>query len=226
MGERIIHSDSVAICTEAFGRSNDPPLLLIMGATASMVWWPDSFCEALAAAGRYVIRCDNRDTGRSVTYPPGQPGYSLDDMADDAVAVLAAYGIGKAHLVGMPLGGMLAQIVALKYPELVVSQTLISSSVFGPEDPALPGIDAKILEYHQSGGAVDWSNQQAVIDFMVKGGASSAAALIHLSTLPSKRLPHGKCGALRICQACSITPYSRAGSSGVVGRRRFANRLL
>jgi pimeloyl-ACP methyl ester carboxylesterase len=169
MGERIIQSSGVAICTETFGRSNDPPLLLIMGATASMVWWPDGLCEALAGAGRYVIRFDNRDTGRSITYPPGEPGYSLEDMADDALAVLRAYGLSKAHLIGMSLGGMLGQIAALKYPSAVASLTLISSSVFGPEDPALPGIDEKILEYHRSGGSVNWEDERAVIDFMVNG---------------------------------------------------------
>jgi len=83
---------------------------------ASAVWWPGDFCRQLADLGRYVIRYDHRDTGRSVSYVPGQIEYSVEDLADDAVGVLDAYGIGRAHLVGMSLGGFLSQLIALKYP--------------------------------------------------------------------------------------------------------------
>lgn len=169
MGERIIASGNVQICTEDFGSREDPAILLIMGATASMVWWPDGFCEMLAARGRYVIRFDNRDTGQSTTYPPGQPGYSLDDMAEDAFRVLDAYDLVQAHLVGMSLGGMLAQIAALQQPHRVATLTLISSSPFGPSDTDLPGIDERILEHHKHGADVNWEDKPAVVDYMTSG---------------------------------------------------------
>ena len=165
----MVEANGVALCTQAFGKPEDPALLLIMGAAASMVWWPDGLCHRLAAGGRYVIRYDNRDTGRSVTYEPGKPGYSLDDLAEDAMGVLNAHGIGSAHLAGMSLGGMIAQIAALRHPARVASLTLISSSVFGPDDPSLPAIDQRILDYHASGATLDWSDEAAVIRYMAEG---------------------------------------------------------
>ena len=117
--EKAVERPGLTLATEAFGDPSDPAILLIMGATSSMLWWPEAFCEQLAGAGRYVIRYDNRDTGRSTTGAPGKPTYTTDDMADDAVRILDDYGIERAHVVGMSLGGMIAQLVALKAPERV-----------------------------------------------------------------------------------------------------------
>ena len=77
-----------------------------------MVWWPEAFCRSLAEGGRYVIRYDQRDTGRSTAYEPGKPVYSLHDLAADAIAILHNRRIDRAHLAGMSLGGMVAQIAA------------------------------------------------------------------------------------------------------------------
>ena len=129
MSERIVQANSVDICTESFGDPSDPALLLIMGAMASMLWWPEGLCRRLAERGRFVIRYDNRDTGRSVTYEPGRPGYTLDDLTDDAAGVLDAYEVERAHLIGMSLGGMIAQLAALQHPARVATLTLIASSV-------------------------------------------------------------------------------------------------
>jgi pimeloyl-ACP methyl ester carboxylesterase len=74
MGEQMIEVNGVELCTESFGDPGDPPVLLIMGSGASMLWWEDGFCRMLAERGRFVIRYDHRDTGRSVTDPPGRPG--------------------------------------------------------------------------------------------------------------------------------------------------------
>ena len=74
MAERMIEAHGVELCTEAFGDPRDPPVLLIMGIGASMLWWEEGFCEMLAGGGRFVLRYDHRDTGRSVTYEPGVPG--------------------------------------------------------------------------------------------------------------------------------------------------------
>jgi pimeloyl-ACP methyl ester carboxylesterase len=76
MAERMIEANGVELCTERLGDPIDPTILLIMGSGASMVWWEDDFCQMLADGGRSVIRYDHRDTGRSVTYEPGRPGYT------------------------------------------------------------------------------------------------------------------------------------------------------
>jgi pimeloyl-ACP methyl ester carboxylesterase len=112
--ERTIRYGNLRFHTESFGDPTSPAILMIMSATASMLWWPDQLCRSLAATGRFVVRYDNRDTGQSTTQEPGPPRYTMDDMADDAVAILDGYGIGEAHLVGMSLGGMIAQLAALK----------------------------------------------------------------------------------------------------------------
>jgi pimeloyl-ACP methyl ester carboxylesterase len=169
MSEKIISINGIDLCNESFGEKTHPAILLIMGAAASMLWWPEGLCRRLADAGRFVIRYDNRDTGRSTTYAPGHPGYSLDDLAQDAVGVLDACEIPCAHLVGMSLGGMIAQIVALSHPDRVTRLSLISSSIFGPLNPDLPTIDAKILNYHKSAATLDWSDKAAVVEYIVRG---------------------------------------------------------
>jgi hypothetical protein len=74
VAERMIEANGVELCAESFGRIEAPPVLLIMGISASMLWWPEGFCRLLAEGGRFVIRYDHRDTGRSTTYEPGRPG--------------------------------------------------------------------------------------------------------------------------------------------------------
>src|SRR5579863_3846366 len=115
MRHRVVVANGAELGAESFGEATDPPLLLIMGAMASMLWWPVGLCRMLAERGRYVIRYDQRDTGCSTTYPPGQPAYSMDDLAADVLGVLDAYGLPKVHLVGMSLGGMVAQLVTLNH---------------------------------------------------------------------------------------------------------------
>ena len=92
MTERMIDTNGVELCTDSFGDPADPPILLIMGIGASMLWWEEGFCRMLAAGRRFVIRYDHRDTGRSVTYQYGHPGYTGADLVADAVGVLDAYG--------------------------------------------------------------------------------------------------------------------------------------
>src|ERR1700704_3192821 len=105
MAERMIEVNSVELCTEPFGDPADRPILLVQGAGASMLWWDEHLCRTLAVAGRFVIRYDHRDTGRSVTYEPGHPGYAGADLIADAVGVLDGYGIRAAHIVGVSAGG-------------------------------------------------------------------------------------------------------------------------
>jgi pimeloyl-ACP methyl ester carboxylesterase len=166
--ERFIKSGDIDICTENFGNAAHPAILLIMGATASMVWWDEEFCERLALEGFYVIRYDNRDVGKSTTYPPGELSYSVMDMAQDVLAVMDAYQLKKAHLVGMSLGGMLAQLAAIQHPERISSITMISSSVWD-DKPELPGIDPAVLAYHAAAGELDWDDEEKVIEYLAGG---------------------------------------------------------
>src|ERR671931_832466 len=124
----MIEANGVELCTQPFGDPEDPPILLLMGTGASMLWWDAEFCRRLAEGGRFVIRYDHRDTGRSVTYEPGSPGYTGSDLVADAVGVLDAYGIPAAHVVGVSAGGALAQRLALDCPDRVLSLVLVSTS--------------------------------------------------------------------------------------------------
>jgi pimeloyl-ACP methyl ester carboxylesterase len=166
--ERPIASGAATICTQAFGEQTDPPILLIMGQMASMLWWPDGFCRRLAEDGRFVIRYDNRDTGRSTSYEPGHPGYTLDDLTRDAVAVLDGHGIERAHIVGMSLGGITAQLVALDHPERVASVTAISTTPVGGVDRKLPHPEPAYLEHSAAFEDIDWSDRGAIEEMFVR----------------------------------------------------------
>jgi pimeloyl-ACP methyl ester carboxylesterase len=168
MCERVIRADDVELATEAFGDRQHPPLLLTMGAMASMLWWPEEFCQRLAGYGRYVIRYDNRDTGLSTKYPPGQSHYTIEDMVGDALRVLDGYSIATAHFVGMSLGAMIGQIAALVHPMRVASLTAISSSPVGIEQSHLPTFSAEFSQHIAAAEHVDWSDRSQVIAYMIK----------------------------------------------------------
>lgn len=163
------------IVSQTFGDPGDPAILLIMGAMASMLWWPEALCKKLAGEGHFVIRYDNRDTGLSTKYTPGEPPYTFDDMADDAVRVLDSCGIGKAHVIGMSMGGMIAQRLVLKHPLRVISLTVISSSPVGIDTSQLPGTTEAYMEHSADGARVDWSNRDQVVGFVVKDARAIAS---------------------------------------------------
>jgi len=158
--------NGIEICTESFGDPADPPILLVMGLGGSMLGWPDGFCRLLAERGRFVIRYDQRDTGRSTTYEPGRPGYTGKDLLDDAVALLDAYRLADAHLVGVSAGGALVQLLALGLPRRARSAVLISTSPAVPGDRSLPPPSAAFVEFVRS-ATVDWSDADSVIDYLV-----------------------------------------------------------
>lgn len=148
-----VSAGAIEIEYESFGDEAGEPLLLIMGLGTQLTGWPDTFCERLAGLGYRVIRYDNRDIGLSThlvgVRPPNIPllaslhllrlrlpvPYTLDDMAGDAVALLDALGIERAHLVGASMGGMIAQLVAAHYPERTLSLTSIMSTTGHPSLP-------------------------------------------------------------------------------------------
>jgi len=167
--DRVVRANGVDVCLETFGDPGDPAILLIMGSTASMDWWEDEFCERLAAGPRFVIRYDHRDTGRSVSYEPGAPPYGLRDLEADAVGLLDAVGVVRAHLVGMSMGGGIAQLVALDHPDRVASLTLIATApaALGPDDPDLPQMPEATRAKFAAAAEPEWSDREAVIDYIV-----------------------------------------------------------
>ncbi len=173
--ERMVRANEVELCVQAFGHAADPVILLIMGSAASMDWWEDDFCERLAAGRRFVIRYDHRDTGRSVSYQPGAPPYTLRDLAADAVGLLDAFGLARAHLVGMSMGGAIAQLVALDHPGRVASLTLIATSPAGPDDPGLPATPEETRARFAAIAEPAWSDRAAVTGYLVHLARVSAS---------------------------------------------------
>src|SRR6201987_5995916 len=112
-----------------------------------MLWWEEGFCQLLAVAGRFVIRYDHRDTGRSVTYAPGRPGYTGADLVADAGGVLDGYPPPACHIVGGWMGGALAHLIALDRPERVASLVLISTSSAAGDGAGLPGSSAELSRF-------------------------------------------------------------------------------
>jgi len=157
--------NGIELCTETFGEPADPALLLIAGGASSMDWWEDEFCRRLAAGGRFVIRYDHRDTGRSTSFPAGAPPYSEVDLANDALGVLDALGVHRAHLVGMSMGGMLAQRIAVERPHRVLSLTLMSTSPGPAAADEQPGSPLTIA----ATTCPDWSQRRSAVEHLVAG---------------------------------------------------------
>jgi pimeloyl-ACP methyl ester carboxylesterase len=150
---RIARANGINICYEIFGEASAEPMLLIMGLGGQMVLWDDAFCEQIAARGFRVIRFDNRDVGQSSKLTGGKrltwlellklrflkipvtAPYTLRDMAEDTIALMDVLGVRTAHLVGVSMGGMIAQEIAITFPERVRSLISIMSTTGNPKLP-------------------------------------------------------------------------------------------
>jgi pimeloyl-ACP methyl ester carboxylesterase len=155
-----VAANGIEIVYDTFGEPSAPPMLLVMGLGAQMIAWDDEFCQALAAAGYWVIRFDNRDVGLSTRFEeagvPDLPTlmqallqgeeiespYLLQDMADDAVGLLDAIGVARAHVLGVSMGGMIVQEMAIHHADRVMTMTSIMSST---GNPALPPPTAEAM---------------------------------------------------------------------------------
>ena len=158
-----INVNNVELCVETFGDPADPPVLL-MGVT--MLSWPDELCAALA--GRYVVRYDLRDAGQSTFVDPDAPAYDLRDLVTDAAELLAALKLGATHVVGLGVGGFIAQLLALDHPDRVASLTLISTRPVapGPVDPDLPDHAPGMMAELFGRPEPDWTDLDSVVDYM------------------------------------------------------------
>ncbi|MCC9157631.1 alpha/beta fold hydrolase [Streptomyces parvulus] len=161
--------NGVSLGVESFG-PEDAPLVLLAGGT-TMLSWPDALCERLAAGGRRVVRYDLRDSGESTTENPEAPAYTLRDLARDAAALAHALTDAPAHLAGIGVGGMVAQVAALDHPEAFSALTLAGTRAVapGPVDDDLPDHDPATMGRLFAHPMPDWTDRAAVADFAAAG---------------------------------------------------------
>ncbi len=180
MPEEIVDLGDVRLCVETFGEPGGPTLLMISGAAESMDGWEPAWCEQLAAAGRRVVRYDHRDTGRSTSSPAGHPSYPASALNRDVLRILDALEIDRAHLVGLSMGGGIAQEVAARHPDRVASLTLIATSPAGrrQDDAPLPPPEPRVAEtFGNPPPEPDWADRQAVVDYLVESYRPYAGSL-------------------------------------------------
>jgi pimeloyl-ACP methyl ester carboxylesterase len=165
-----VEANGVRLGVEHFGDAAAPLCLLAGGTT--MLSWPDALCEALARGGRHVVRYDLRDSGASTTVDPEAPAYTLRDLAADAAALARALDARPAHLAGIGVGGMVAQVAALDHPDAFSALTLAATRPVAPGrvDRDLPDHDATTMKRLFSLPKPDWSDRAAVAEF----GAAAA----------------------------------------------------
>ncbi|MDN3241770.1 alpha/beta fold hydrolase [Glycomyces tritici] len=164
-------TENVTLGVEHFGDPAAPLVLLAGGPT--MLSWPDALCRALAAGGRHVVRYDLRDCGASTTVDPEAPAYTLRDLAADAARLARDLDPRPAHLAGIGVGGMVAQVAALDHPGAFAALTLAGTRPVapGPVDADLPDHDGETMGLLFSRPMPDWSDRDAVARFAAVGAA-------------------------------------------------------
>jgi pimeloyl-ACP methyl ester carboxylesterase len=188
-----VEANGVMLGVEHFGDAATPLVLLTGGTT--MLSWPDTLCEALARGGRHVVRYDLRDSGASTTVDPQAPAYTLRDLAADAAALARDLDDRPAYLAGIGVGGMVAQIAVLDYPDSFSAVTLVGTRPVapGPVDDDLPDHDTATMNRLFSRSMPDWSDRTAVAEFAARGaeilgddpGAARATAARKWDRTPS-----------------------------------------
>jgi pimeloyl-ACP methyl ester carboxylesterase len=213
MNRNVPHSEATSVTVngielvyDTFGESSAPPMLLIMGLGCQMIEWDDGFCEQLASRGYLVIRYDNRDVGLSTRFDEaGVPDirtlsqaaargevlkvpYRLEDMAVDAVRLLDTLNIGAAHIVGLSMGGGIAQVMTLNYPTYVLSLTSI---MYTTDDPTLPPPKPEAMELMSDIGTTFPDRESYIEDYI------ASLRVCNGSVLPFDELRARKLGELR-----------------------------
>jgi pimeloyl-ACP methyl ester carboxylesterase len=173
----VVPLNGVELALQTFGDSTDPAALLLSGAAASMDLWPPELCERIAAAGRYVVRYDFRDTGQSTTYGAGGATYTMIDLVADAIAILDHLELPQAHLVGMSMGGVLAQLTAVLHPDRVRTLTLIATTpaLPGAVERNLPGMSSADQEAFGQVPRPDWSDPRSTVEYLFEQERRCAA---------------------------------------------------
>lgn len=171
--EKKVKVNSIEINYDTFGKKEDPAIILIQGIGTQMIVWPEEFCKAFASQGYFVVRFDNRDVGLSSkldsapvpnalevlgSLQQGKPltvPYKLSDMAKDTIGLMDALEITSAHIVGVSMGGMIAQTIAIEYPQRVKTLTSLSSTTGNPK---LPMAKAEVMAILTTPPPVDLEN--------------------------------------------------------------------
>ena len=175
-----VKTNNIEVEYETFGNASDKPLLLVEGLGGQLINWDEGFIQSLVDRGFFVIIFDNRDVGLSTKFEEaGEPNimqafmavqagepvespYSLENMADDAVGLLDALNIEKAHICGESMGGMIVQVIAFRHPNRVISLTSIMSSTGNPD---LPPAKPEILQMFTTPPPQE---RDAYIEFFIK----------------------------------------------------------
>ena len=179
MGEqRLVEVGDVELFVESFGDPRRPTILLVSGAASSMDWWDAELCTRLADGGRHVVRYDHRDTGQSTTGPHGSPSYDGWQLQRDVAILVEALTVGPVHLVGISMGGGIAQVTALRRPELVASLTLVATSAVGGVDADLPGPSPALqASFADPPPEPDWADADSYADWTVRGARTYAGTI-------------------------------------------------
>jgi pimeloyl-ACP methyl ester carboxylesterase len=175
---------------ETFGDRSNPALLLVNGLGSQSINYADAWCEKFAAKGFYVLRFDNRDVGLSSDFadaPKTEFGnaYTVSDMGNDAMAVLDAEGIDKAHVMGLSMGGMIVQVLAIEHPDRLLSMTAVMTRSgepgYGDSTPrafelltAPPATDRESFVQSWIDGLREWGSPEFADEVRWRGEAERA----------------------------------------------------
>lgn len=217
MQTQTVAANGLELAYEAFGDPADPPVVLVMGLGTQMVAWPDQLCTDLAAAGRYVVRYDNRDCGlsthlahlrapdpRRVLLRRAAPPYTLEDMAEDLLGLLDALGLAAVHVVGASMGGFIAQTFALAHPERVLTLTLMMTSTgsrrVGRPRPRL----VPLLLRRSSAGTVEEAIEAAVATYRLIGSPGELFDEVHVRDVARRSIARGVDTGGYLRQLCAV----------------------
>lgn len=179
MTEQFVTVPGAEICVETVGDPAHPALLLLAGMGWSMDFYDPAFCARLAEGGRFVVRYDHRDAGRSTASPPGSPGYTADDLTTDPLHVLDALGVERAHLLGVSMGAGIAQSLAAVHPGRLRTATLVATTAAGSSSATdLPGPEPRVAAtFDDPRPAPGRSDREAAIAWMVEAERPYAGGL-------------------------------------------------
>ena len=205
MGEGKVKANGIEIWYEDFGNRADPAVLMIMGAGAQAILWPLELIEPIVKEGYHVIRFDNRDVGLStwITDYDSNP-YTLEDMADDSIGLMDALKIKQAHFIGASMGGMIAQLAAIKYPQRVLSLTSWMST-YAVNDPDIPAMTEEVQTLVAKMMASPPQTREETIEFNVT----------LFKTLAGSRFPHDEMAIRAVSEAGFERGYNPQNSHGL-----------
>lgn len=228
MTVRTARVGDLELAYETFGSPEDPAVLLVMGLGTQMLGWARGFCEELAEAGRHVIRFDNRDIGLSshldsagvpdllaLLTGNANPAYLIEDMAVDAIGLLDALAIPRAHIVGASMGGMIAQAIAIGFPDRVLSLTSIMSTPGNRRGRARPTAQAVLMRPAPTSPDAAADEAMAVFGIIGSPGFPMDVDRLRAEARESYRRNHDPAGSTRQFAAILASPDRTAGLAKV-----------